>query len=106
MSDMDDVYYALQSGKIACEWLENKVQGIDARDHLRGLMGNITRGIAAYERVQTGLRDGRKHIEPPDDYMITSCQCGSPGAAPPCSWCTCGKERDQEEAEFFHPNDD
>jgi len=98
MSDTDDIYYGLQSGKSACEWLERKVQGVDARDHLRGLEGNIKRAIEAFERVQRDLKDGRRHIEPPDDYKITSCQCGAPNACPHCSWCTSGKEREEEDA--------
>ena len=98
MSDLDDIYYALMSAKSDNDWLYRKVTGADAYDAVRGSRGEIERGIAALERLRGQLRNGAKHIEPPDDYKLTSCGCGHPGAAPPCSWCTNGKEREAEEA--------
>lgn len=109
MSDIADIYDALMSGKRAAESLMSWQTGVDGRDIVRDLQDTIQRGITAYERVQRDLRDGRKHTGPPDYYdppARTSCYCSEPACAPPCSWCTSGKERDQEEAELFHPNDD
>jgi hypothetical protein len=88
MNMMNDIYRALMDAKQSIAALETWVRGADGRDLVRNRSASIDLGIAAYERLQSQLRDGRRHIEPPEDYKITSCQCGAPNAAPPCSWCT------------------
>lgn len=88
MSDMQDIYIALQEGKGACTSLETWVRGADASDRVRSRMRSIEAGLAAYERLEKQLRDGRKHIEPPPDFKATGCMCSWPNASPPCSWCT------------------
>lgn len=96
MSDLDDIYGALVAAKASNEALESWVRNADARDTVRNRQRGIESGIAAYERLRDQLRDGRKHIEPPDDYKHTSCYCSAPTCAPPCSWCT-DPERSEED---------
>lgn len=88
MSDIDDIYSALLSAKDANEALSTWVRSIDGRDRVDSHRLNIDRGIAAYYRLAADLRDGRKHIEMPDDFKATGCMCSWPNASPPCSWCT------------------
>lgn len=88
MSDIAEIYSALMDARASNDGLDSFVRGVDAREMVRHRRRNIEDGIAALERLRGQLRDGRKHIEPPDDYRITSCQCSAPNASPPCSWCT------------------
>jgi len=88
MSEMSDIYQALMDGKRAAESLASWVQRVEARDTVRGMERSIRQGIQAYERLSTQLRDGRKHVEMPDDFQPTGCMCSWPNASPPCSWCT------------------
>lgn len=103
MSDLNDIYSALMSARRAASSLATWQNTACGRDSVRDDSRSIERGIAAYERLQRDLRDGRKHVEAPDDYKITSCQCGAPNASPPCSWC-CDPDNDpdkqNEEAEI------
>lgn len=88
MSDMNDIYCALQDAKRSVEALESWVRSADARDTVRRRAQAIDRGIDAYERLSAQLRDGRKHIEMPEDFKATGCMCSWPTVSPPCSWCT------------------
>lgn len=96
MSEMNDIYQALMRARHAVANLATWQRSADGRDATRSDAQSIERGIAAYERLQRDLRDGRKHVELPEDYKITSCQCGAPNASPPCSWC-CDPNREPEE---------
>lgn len=88
MSALSEIYDALMAAKASNESLESWQVRADARDLVRHRQKVIERGIAAYDTLQRELRDGRKYIEPPENYRLTSCQCNVPNAAPPCSWCT------------------
>jgi hypothetical protein len=105
MSDIEDIYSALQAGLSAVQVLENRAVRADDYDYVRSRRSQINDGLKALETLRGDLRDGRKHVELPEDYKHTSCYCSAPTCSPPCSWCTEGKEREAEE-EFFHPNDD
>lgn len=96
MSDLNDIYHALMSARRAVASLETWQRGADGRDSVRNDSESIECGIAAYERLQRDLRDGRKHVEPPENYERTSCGCGDPDASPPCSYCTRSVEDDDE----------
>lgn len=67
MSDLDDIYCALQEGVGAAEALATWVRGADAHDRARSRLWTLRRGLTAYESLQRNLRDGRKHIDMPDD---------------------------------------
>lgn len=88
MSDLNDIYYALMAAKSSNEALESWVRSADARDTVRSRQRDIESGLAAYERLSRDVRDGRKHVEPPEDYEHKSCYCSAPTCSPPCSWCT------------------
>lgn len=88
MSDTDDIYFALQSAKRAVESLESWQRRAEARDTVRSMAGEISRGMDAFERLKSQLRDGRQHIAVPEDFKATGCMCSWPNASPPCSWCT------------------
>lgn len=96
MSDINDIGTALDSARRAVFSLATWVNSADARDSVRSLTITIERGIAAHSRLQRDLKDGRKHVEAPEDYERTSCGCSDPDASPPCSWCT--KDADADEA--------
>ena len=97
MSALSDIYSALMAAKASNDALETWVRSIDGRDTVRIRAYEIDRGIAADNRLERDLRDGRKHIEPPDDYKLTRCGCGDPGAMPPCSYCTSGIDDEAEQ---------
>lgn len=65
--EMSDIYDALMAAQASNEALGSWVRGIDARDTVRHREHVISRGIAAYERLQRDLRDGRKHIDVPEE---------------------------------------
>jgi len=103
MSEMNDIYWALQAAKASNESLGSWVRGADARDLVRGRAASIDQGIAAYQRLSAQLRDGRKHLEMPEDFKRTSCGCSDPGAMPPCSWCTDPARAEDDEASDLSP---
>lgn len=88
MTEMRDIYEALTAGKSANDSLSWLTRSIDGRDRVNSNRHAIDAGLAAYNRLQEQLRDGRKHIEPPEDYKHTSCYCSAPTCSPPCSFCT------------------
>lgn len=88
MSEMDDIYQALEQGRIAAEYLATWQNTADGHDRVRSRQWTINKGIKAFERLRGQLRDGRMHVEPPDDWKATECMCSWPNASPPCSWCT------------------
>lgn len=88
MSEMSDIYDALTQARFAVEALESWQQNAGGRDIVRGRRQSIEQGLRAYERLSAQLRDGRKHVEVPDDFKPTSCMCSWPTVSPPCSWCT------------------
>jgi hypothetical protein len=88
MRELNDIYSALMAAKASNEALESWARNADARDTVRNRERVINDGIAAYEHLCGELRDGRKHVEPPDDYKHTSCYCSAPTCSPPCSWCS------------------
>ena len=94
MNELNDIYSALMVAKSANEALASWQTKWDGRDRVAGDQLAIERGIAAYHKLAGELRDGRKHIERPDDCDITSCECSAPNAAPPCSFCTSGIDED------------
>jgi hypothetical protein len=98
MSDLSEIYDALMDGKRAAESLDTWVTGADARDVVRHRLRSIDRGINAYNRLAAQLRDGRKHVEPPEDWRPTGCMCSWPTVSPPCSWCTDPDRSEDEEA--------
>lgn len=105
MSDLDAIYSALQTGMNAVQRLENRAIRGDDWDFVNNYRCVLNNGLSALEKLRGQLRDGRKHIEPPDDFRHTECYCNTPTCSPPCSWCTGTKEHDEED-EMFHPNDD
>ncbi len=88
MSDIDDIYQALTTGRLAAESLSWWQRSADGSAACRAYISEIDRAIVACDRLRCDLRDGRKHIDLPDDFKRTCCGCGDPGASPPCSWCT------------------
>lgn len=88
MSELSDIYNALMAGKAANESLATWQRSADGNDLVRSRQHTIEAGITAYNKLSAELRDGRKHVEPPEDYELTSCGCVHPGAMPPCSYCT------------------
>lgn len=56
MSDTDDIYFALQSAKRAVESLESWQRRAEARDTVRSMAGEISRGMDAFERLKSQLR--------------------------------------------------
>lgn len=101
MRELNDIYSALMSAKASNEALESWVRTANARDTVRSRQREIENGIAAYERLRDQLRDGRKHVDPPDDYKHTSCYCSAPTCSPPCSFCT-DPDNNEEEQEQSH----
>lgn len=97
MSEMSDIYAALLDGKRAAESLETWVRNADARNIVRGRLQTIEQGISAYERLSVQLRDGRKHVELPEDWKPTGCMCSWPTVSPPCSWCTDPENHPEDE---------
>ena len=98
MSDMNDLYSALQDAKRVAESLMTWQTNMDGRDRVRAYQRSIEDGIRAYDRLSQQLRDVRKHTEPPPDFKRTTCGCQDPGAVPPCSWCTDPENNPEQEA--------
>lgn len=101
MSALDDIYMALQSGLESARYMQNNARHWNSREAAQQNISCLEEGVAAYYRLQRDLREGRKHIDPPHDYdppPRTECYCSEPTCSPPCSWCTSGKEREEEEA--------
>lgn len=96
MSDLSDIYNGLMAAKASNDALAGWVRSIDGRDIVRERQRTIETGLSAYYRLASDLRDGRKHVEPPDDYKHTSCYCSAPTCSPPCSWCTDPANNDDE----------
>ena len=86
--DLNDIYIALCDARRANDALETWQRSADGYDSVRSRRRSIEQGFAAYERLSAQLRDGRKHIEPPEDFKMTECGCSWPNASPPCSYCT------------------
>ena len=103
MSEKDDVYYALMEARRVADSLSSWVRSADARDSVRSSQSIIEQGIKAWERISSDLREGRKHIEPPEDYVHTSCYCNTPDCSPPCSFCESGAGNELDE--FDNPLD-
>lgn len=97
MSEMSDIYDALIEGQRAAQSLGTWVNTADGRDIVRHRMRSIERGIQAYNRLSSQLRDGRKHVEPPEDWEPTGCMCSWPTVSPPCNWCTDPKNHPEDE---------
>ena len=96
MSDLAAIYSALCAARDNNRSLASWVRNVNAMDSVRSDEYIINEGFAAYERLARDLRNGAKHIDAPDDYKPpTSCQCGAPNAAPPCSWC-CDPDNDPD----------
>lgn len=88
MKDIDEVYSALQVGKQAAEslltWQTRSAGYREAQTKIE----EIERGIKACNRIYRDLKDGRKHIAPPDRVEApTACYCNAT-SHPPCSFCT------------------
>ena len=64
---MGDIYDALMAARASNDALGGWVRDVYACDTVRDRARVIDQGIAAYERLQRDLRDGRKHVEVPDD---------------------------------------
>ena len=88
MSDMSRIYDALMAAKASNESLATWVRSADGSDLVRSRGRDIDEGFAAYNRLSRDLHDGRKHIEPPEDFKRTDCYCSEPTCSPPCGWCT------------------
>jgi len=99
MSDLSDIYDALAQARFAVEALESWQRSADGRDIVRSRKQAIEQGFRAYERLSRQLRDGRKHIEVPEDFRATGCMCSWPTVSPPCSWCTDPTNGEEEVAE-------
>lgn len=97
MSEMSDIYNALMDGQRAVQSLDTWVNTADGRDIVRNRMRSIERGLKAYDRLSSQLRDGRKHVEMPEDWKPTGCMCNWPTTSPPCSWCTDPDRQSEEE---------
>ena len=96
--DLNDIYAALCAARRAVDALETWQHTADGRDSVRDRLRSIEQGFAAYERLARDLRDGRKHVEPPEDFKMTECGCSWPNASPPCSYCTDPANNEAEEA--------
>lgn len=96
MREMHEIYDALMAGKSANDALSTWVTNIDGRDRVNSNRRAIDEGLSAYRRIQDQLRDGSKHVEPPEDYKHTSCYCNAPTCSPPCGWCTDPENREED----------
>jgi len=90
MSDIENIYYALQAGLSAVQVLENRAVRADDYDYARQRRSQINDGLKALEILRGDLRDGRKHVEPPEDFKHTRCYCNTPTCSPPCGHCESG----------------
>lgn len=98
MSDLYDMYSAMQAGLDSARAMESLSHHWSTRERAQANIGALESGIAAYHRLERDLKDGRKHIEPPDDFKHTECYCGAPTCNPPCSFCTDPANNIEEEA--------
>lgn len=96
MADIDKIYAALVAGRDNGQALETWITGANARDLVRDRQRTIAEGIDALERLKRELRDGRKHVDPPEDDKHTSCYCSAPTCSPPCSFCTDPANSDED----------
>jgi hypothetical protein len=106
MTEMRDIYEALMAGKSANDSLSWLTHSIDGRDRVNSNRRAIDEGLAAYNRLSEQLRDGRKHVEPPEDYKPTECYCSAPTCSPPCGWCTDPANQEDEEESPSQEADD
>lgn len=96
MSEMNDIYDALMEARSTAAALKTWQNRADGYDMVRARQRTIEQGIQAYGRLSAQLRDGRKHVEMPDDFKPTGCMCSWPNASPPCSWCTDPANHEEE----------
>jgi hypothetical protein len=96
VSDLNKIYSALMAAQASNEALGTWVRSADARDTVRSREREINEGFAAYERLSRDLREGRKHVEPPDDWAPKECYCSVPTCSPPCGFCTDPANHDKE----------
>lgn len=94
--ELNDLYGALIAARRVADSLSTWVHGADAHDSVRNSQRVIELGFSAYERLSRDLRDGRKHVEAPEDFKATGCMCSWPTASPPCSWCTDPANNEEE----------
>ncbi len=66
--ELADISDALADGLAACVALETWVRTADGRDIVRSRTARLKRGQEALEKLRAQLRDGRRHIEVPDDH--------------------------------------
>lgn len=95
--ELSDIYSALQAGLSACNSLDTWVRSADGRDEVNSRRWTLERGLRAYETLSLDLRDGRRHVETPDDWTPTECYCNTPTCSPPCGWCTDPSNHDEEQ---------
>lgn len=87
--ELDDIASALHSGIDAASIMRDTASHWSRREYAERCLSSLRDGQAALERLRRDLRDGRKHVEPPDDLPPrTSCYCSEPTCSPPCGWCT------------------
>lgn len=86
--ELSDIERALSDGMAAAQGMRDRSAHWSGREAADGYMQSIKEGLRACEKLSRDLREGRKHVEPPDDYVHTSCYCSEPTCSPPCSWCT------------------
>jgi hypothetical protein len=96
VSDLNKIYNALMAGKASNQALATWVDSADGRDVVRSRERELDEGLAAYRRLSDDLRDGRKHIEPPDNWKPTECYCSAPTCSPPCGFCTDPANNEEE----------
>lgn len=65
--ELSDIEAALRDGRAAAQWMEARSTHWSSREAAQGYMQSIQAALTACEKLRRDLRDGRKHIDVPDD---------------------------------------
>lgn len=65
--ELSDIECALGDGRAAAQWMRDRSTHWSSRETADGYLQSIQAALTACERLRHALRDGRKHIELPDD---------------------------------------
>lgn len=65
--ELSDIEAALRDGRAAAQWMEDRSTHWSSREAAQGYVRSINDALNACEKLRCDLRDGRKHIDVPDD---------------------------------------
>lgn len=65
--ELSDIERALQDGRAAAGWMREHSTHWSSREAADHYLQSITDGLKACEQLRRHLKDGRKHIDAPDD---------------------------------------